>query len=425
MATKLRAKQDVGNYQIVRLLNSGSSITYEALSKKDSCRVFFKQYKSPSVSVDWYPQYVAFQQELKRRIEASPAKEYAYRFVEFFESEASGQRCFYQVFEYMDKGKDLEKYLEETRHGGSGIGWEQRKTFAKLLMAGMKALHTAKIVHGDLKPANLFLIQVDTKVVEVGYRLKIVDLDRAVFPDKRAPWDGKDPYVGTVNYYSPEHLRGEIPGTASDVFTCGLILYELLAQGNPYASDDKEKYQKAALTYSAEKPRLVGSINAATDAAICGALYACLNPDPTKRPTAEQVHAALLGKSAGAPLPPRTETAPVPKPPPPAPPPSGQAQVTFTAAGGKLEFNISTPVGKTLCKALGEDAKYMSDPQFTLKRVALGQWAVVPAAATNETLINGRAVTGETSLKTGDVLAVGREENGIAKLPITVTIREG
>jgi eukaryotic-like serine/threonine-protein kinase len=429
MATNLRPKQLVKQYRIEKLLNKGAfANAYEAWDCTNSQKVFFKQYKSPSVTLDWYSKYVDYQQELKRRIESSSAKNYAYRFIDFFESDASGQKCFYQVFEFADKGKDLDEYLTEDKHGGDTIAWGQRLIFAKLLMAGMRALHAAKIVHCDLKPKNVYLIQDTT--IEAGYRLKVVDLDFSVLGDKAAPWHGKQGYTGSPGYFSPEHFSGKIPCVASDVFTCGIILYELLAQGHPYTFDDDEKYQKAVLRYSAEKPRLSGSVNATIDAAICVALYGCLNPDPAKRPTAEQVHVALLGTSTGAPPVSKPESVSVPKPSTPIPvpmsaAPAGQAQLTLNLGGGKLEFNITTQVGKALCKSLGEDAKYMSDPQFTLKRLGPGQWVVTPAAAANETLLNGKAVTGETPIKTGDVLAIGREAKGIVKLPMTVTIREG
>jgi serine/threonine protein kinase len=257
-----------------------------------------------------------------------------------------------------------------------------------------------------------------------------VDLDFSILADKRAPWHGTQGYTGTPGYFSPEHFTGKVPGTASDVFTCGIILYELLAQGHPYSCDDDGEYQKAALGHTAVRPRLRGSINPVTDDSIAAALYACLNPDPSKRPTAEQVHIALLGLPVSVPPAAKPAPAPVPKPstpppPPPRPPASRATQLGLLAGGGRLEFNITTPVGRALCKSLGEDAKYMSDPQFTLRRLESGQWVVVPVAASNDTLLNGKAVTGETPLKAGDVLAVGREAKGIVKLPMTVTIGEG
>ena len=61
--------------------------------------------------------------------------------------------------------------------------------------------------------------------------------------DEQAPWHGHQGYVGSDNYRSPEHFTaGAVPGAASDVFTCGLILYQLLAGQHPYWSEDQGEY---------------------------------------------------------------------------------------------------------------------------------------------------------------------------------------
>ena len=98
-------------------------------------------------------------------------------------------------------------------------------------------------MHADLKPANAYLIEDPT--IGSGYQLKLIDMDFSLLADRRAPWHGHQGYVGTDNYRSPEHLaRGSVPGLASDVFTCGLMLYELLAGEHPYWSDDQAEYAK-------------------------------------------------------------------------------------------------------------------------------------------------------------------------------------
>jgi pSer/pThr/pTyr-binding forkhead associated (FHA) protein len=59
--------------------------------------------------------------------------------------------------------------------------------------------------------------------------------------------------------------------------------------------------------------------------------------------------------------------------------------------------------------------------QLTLERGADGTWQIVPGAGTtNETLVNGAPITAPQPLNAGDVIAVGRAEKGIAKLPLTV-----
>ena len=132
--------------------------------------------------------------------------------------------------------------------------WARHVTWAKVLMAAIAALHESKIVHADLKPANAYLIEDPT--IGSGYQLKLIDMDFSLLADRRAPWHGFQGYVGTDNYRSPEHLtRGSVPGLASDVFTCGLMLYELLAGEHPYWRDDQAEYAKLVQAYARQAAR--------------------------------------------------------------------------------------------------------------------------------------------------------------------------
>jgi serine/threonine protein kinase len=101
------------------------------------------------------------------------------------------------------------------------------------MMMGMAALHAQRIVHTDLKPDNLMLIPNPHKAG--SFYLKLIDLDWSIFSDRKAPWDGEEGYVGTPGYMSPEHIAQKVPKEHSDVFTCALMLGELLGQGHPFA----------------------------------------------------------------------------------------------------------------------------------------------------------------------------------------------
>jgi hypothetical protein len=90
-------------------------------------------------------------------------------------------------------------------------------------------------------------------------------------------------------------------------------------------------------------------------------------------------------------------------------------------SGQSISVGVRTPLGKHMVRQFGEDSNVWDTEQCTLERGADGAWQVVPAAGTtNETLVNGEPVTGPRPLREGDVLAVGRAEKGIAKLPLTV-----
>ena len=121
----LKPGKQIRAYSIVKEVHrGGSAISYEAHTASRE-RVFFKQYKSPTVMVAWYKGYVSLQQEIKRMIERDPAaRERCYKFIEFFE-----EKDFYQVFEFIEGGLSLTKLLERR----ASFAWEQLVIFAKVM----------------------------------------------------------------------------------------------------------------------------------------------------------------------------------------------------------------------------------------------------------------------------------------------------
>jgi hypothetical protein len=303
-------------------------------------------------------------------------------------------------------------------------------------MAGIAALHESKIVHADLKPGNALLIADPS--LAAGYQLKLIDTDFSLLADRRAPWHGYQGYIGSDNYRSIEHMtRGAIPTLASDIFTCGLILYELLAGQHPYWCEDQGEYAARARTYAAKPPALLGVMPAPADnAEVSAILYRCLAPDPDARPTAPEIRAALSGRAPrSATLTPLTRphrdagrTATAAGAPTATAASAGHKlrsdKIQFVAPGGEtLQVGVRTDIGKLLLRRFGADAEFWDDRQCTIERRADGQWIVTPAPGTiNETLINGGPLTSPWDLRDGDVLAAGRSAKGISKLPLTARV---
>ena len=87
-----------------------------------------------------------------------------------------------------------------------------------------------------------------------------------------------------------------------------------------------------------------------------------------------------------------------------------------------MSIRIKTRVGKSNVTQFGDDAKFWANPQFTLEKEE-DVWMVHhDSSAKNETLLNGKAVSGSQPVKDGDQLAVGREAKGIVKLPLKVKV---
>lgn len=441
MAKKLKTGNCLNGYEIIDLLNVGAlAIAYSARNSAGE-KVFFKQYKSPSVTLEWYKGYVAYQTELKRRIEAGPAERFCYRFIEFFEAK-HGHVCYFQVFEFVEEGHDLEQILDKIREDASSCSWEQRLIFAKVIMAAVNALHKSGVIHCDLKPANIQLFRDET--IEAGYVVKLIDMDYSILDDQQAPWHGHQGYVGSPRYFSPEHLSpGAAPCAASDVFTCGAILCELLTGVHPFQIDSPDDYYKAVMANKSQRAKLIGTMpSPAANADVEEVLYRCLSPDAAVRPSAVEMLKILNGQIAAGELgdapktPPPKTPAPTPetptKPDRPSEPESTTSEapahfevVLANAAGDRLPpMRITTQLGVYSLKPLGEDSRYFDRHQCTLQRGDDGTWRIEHnSAAKHQTLINGKQVAAPVVINDGDILAVGSEERSIQKLPLTVHLQ--
>jgi serine/threonine protein kinase len=430
MAKKLKVGDQIRHYRVTKVFGPGMmAISYGAETSAGE-KIFLKQYKSPAPTVVWYEAFVAYQNELGARVRDGRAAQFAVRQVDAFE-EIWGGPCYFQAFEFVENGADLQQMLDEEREEhrrtelpatSNPVVWARHVTWAKVFMTGMAALHEAKIVHADLKPANAYLIQDPS--IAAGYQLKLIDMDFSLLADRRAPWHGHQGYIGTDNYRSPEHMtRGAVPGLASDVFTCGLMLYELLAGYHPYWTEDQAEYARLVQSYAAKPPALVGLMpSPASNFEISTLLHRCLSPSPTARPTAAELRASLSGRGA------RTSAV------------EGPAAVTTSGSaarrdaeliisdrielvgpeGGSLQIGVRTEIGKPLIRQFGPDSEFWDDRQCVLERNSGRQWVLSPVAGTpNETLVNGAALTTPHVLRQGDRIAVGRQAKGIAKLPLT------
>lgn len=440
-----KIKSGIDSYVVDKVLSQGAfAHAAKATSTARGRPVFLKRYFAPTITLPWYTGFVEHQQELKRRVNAHDGlRGYCYGFLDFFEgTEGRANRTFHQVFEFIDGGKPLTEYIEDLSKAGPDTRWDERVTFARVMMMAMGALHKQKIVHTDLKPDNLLLIP---NPLRAGtFTLKVIDMDWAIFSDRRAPWHGQGSgYIGTAGYMSPEHLRQEVPIEASDVFTCAIMLSELLAGYHPYAGKrgDDAVLAKAvnAGDFKAFKlPRAIDKVN--NPSYFEDLINRALHPQAAKRPTADDLKNALLGMGpAGqAPTTPAPAPAPAPKPAPapaPAPRPAptpAPAPAPEAASGGVellfegkpvLKMRIETAVGRNMLKPVSPDAQFMESQQFKIHRVDGKAWAVSPIPGTpNETLVDGKKLTATTELRDGMRIAVGNSAKGIEKLPLVVRL---
>lgn len=341
-------------------------------------KVFFKQYKNPTDFVPWFDDYFKYQDELKNILETVKPDGVVCKTINHFTDDG----IYYQIIE-MINGESLEDKLSEAGKTGDTFTNKQRYTSATVMMYLMKLLHDAGMVHSDLKPDNIYLEEeTDTKI---GWKAKLIDFDFSLIDGSAPPWKDDIGYVGTPGYFSPEHLKGEMPRKASDVFTCGIILYEMICGAHPYTED----YESQVMSYDCKKPK---EYNDELSENISDVVYSCLDPDPGNRPDVGEIHKALLDYLS-----------------------LGEMAKTISLTNGKEPFPFeiykTTEIGRKQCKLFGENYKYTESRQFHLiKDESQRKWIIEGLEpVTNNTRLNGEIVTGKSKeINDGDVISVGK-----------------
>ncbi|UXR72419.1 Stk1 family PASTA domain-containing Ser/Thr kinase [Staphylococcus sp. IVB6240] len=131
--------------------------------------------------------------------------------------------CFYFVMEYID-GMTLSEYIKS--HGP--IAPKQAIDFVEQILQGIQHAHEQGIVHRDIKPQNIMIDPQNT--------LKIVDFGIAKALSETTMTQTNH-VIGTVQYLSPEQAKGEKTGERSDIYSIGIVLYEMLTGEPPFSGE--------------------------------------------------------------------------------------------------------------------------------------------------------------------------------------------
>lgn len=136
-----------------------------------------------------------------------------------------GQRRFISL-EYVE-GKSLAR-----RMGEGKIPVEEAIDILRQVAEGLRALHQRRIYHGDVKPANIILTK--DRRGRLLVKLSMVDLS-VISAEATVSIFGE--LVGTPKYLAPEQIKGELPSAQSDIFSLGIVAYEMLSGRPPFQSN--------------------------------------------------------------------------------------------------------------------------------------------------------------------------------------------
>jgi serine/threonine-protein kinase len=205
----------VGKYQIVELVGEGAMGTvYRALDPLLNRTVAVK------VMSDAIARDGTLRDRFLREAQAAGSLQHPNVVTVYDFGEYSGH--LYIAMEFVD-GIDLEQLIQQK----VPMTLDQRLGIAIDVLVGLSYAHKRGVVHRDIKPGNI-------RLSEDG-RAKIMDFGVAHLESAKMTATGV--MVGTPNYMSPEQVTGQKVSAASDIFSVGTVLYELLAHRAPFAAD--------------------------------------------------------------------------------------------------------------------------------------------------------------------------------------------
>jgi Serine/threonine protein kinase len=174
--------------------------------------------------------------------------------------------CWYMIMEYVD-GETLESLLK--KHGSLHV--TQVLPIALQTLEGLQHAHAKGVIHRDIKPSNLML--------SVEGEVKIMDFGIArISGGSRLTKVGQA--VGTPHYMSPEQVRGQEGNHASDIYSFGIVLYELLTGVTPFDSESEYEIMHA---HTSRKPIPPSALNNEIPEALNNAIMKALSKNPLQR----------------------------------------------------------------------------------------------------------------------------------------------
>ncbi len=183
----------------------------------------------------------------------------------------------YIVMEYVE-GVTLKRYIEQRKV----IPWRDAVKITLAILSGLAAAHKKHIVHRDIKPHNIIVTSTGAiKVTDFG-------IARAT---TSATVTADDDVLGSVHYFSPEQARGGYVDEKSDIYSLGVVMYEMLCGHVPFDGDTPVAI---AMKHLEETPQSLCAQNDKIPASVESVVFKAMSKDTHQRyQTVEEMAADL------------------------------------------------------------------------------------------------------------------------------------
>ncbi len=223
-----------GRYEIQELIGvGGMAVVYKAYDNIDDRIVAVKILKEE------FLQNEEFRRRFKNESKAIAVLSHP-NIVKVYDV-SFGDRLQYIVMEYVE-GITLKEYIEQQKV----INWKEALHFVTQILRALQHAHDKGIVHRDIKPQNIMLLQ--------NGNIKVTDFGIARF-SRSETRTMTESAIGSVHYISPEQARGEITDDKADIYSVGVVLYEMLTGQLPFQSDSAVSVAIMQLQSDPKSPR--------------------------------------------------------------------------------------------------------------------------------------------------------------------------
>ncbi len=177
---------------------------------------------------------------------------------------------FYIIMEYVE-GRTLKQVIRDYIARGEPMPVQRVLTLAIQICKGIGYAHRAGLVHCDVKPQNILITADD--------RVKVADFGIARAMTQVGSHGGETIW-GTPQYLPPEQAAGEAPTPASDVYSIGVLLFEMLTNALPFSADNPTAI---AIKHMREEPPDVQALNPAVPRQLAQIVQKVLSKEPAGR----------------------------------------------------------------------------------------------------------------------------------------------